>query len=258
MKTQPDFSVVIPSYNEEVRKEAMFKHLKDIDEYFKKLGKSHEIIWVLDGPTDETPKLAKKETEKYPQIKLIDRKENKGKGYSVREGFRKANGKICLFTDTDGATPIHMLDKFIPEFEKGADIVIGSRDMAETKIKVHQPIWKELMGDAGNLLIQALTGLWGMKDTQCGFKAFTREAVEDIFPRTTVDRWGLDFELLMIGKRRGFKIIEVPIEWIDSGDSLVGISGYFSTFRDLFKVKWNMIRGVYKLKKDVNEFKDKK
>jgi dolichyl-phosphate beta-glucosyltransferase len=168
----------------------------------------------------------------------------------------KAEGDIILFTDMDGATPIKMLDKFLPKFQdENFDIVIGSRDMNESEVKVHQPKWKEFLGNGGNLLIQAVGGLWGMKDTQCGFKAFTREAVKDIVPRTTVDRWGLDFELLMIGKKLGYKIVEVPVEWIDSGDSTVGISGYISTFKDLFSVKWNMIRGIYQLDKKVEEMK---
>jgi hypothetical protein len=157
----------------------------------------------------------------------------------------------------DGATPINMIDRFLPKFEDGYDIVIGSRDMEESDVKVSQPFWKVLLGNTGNLLIQFIGGLWGMKDTQCGFKAFTKKAAEDIIPRTTVNRWGLDFELLMIGKKRDYKIAEVPVEWIDSGDSLVGIGGYISTFRDLFNVRWNIIKGVYQLDKSVEDMKKK-
>ncbi len=242
------FSVVIPTYNEASKEEDMRKHLRSIKEYFKKLGQSYEVVVVLDGPNDgKTPELVKSIAQTDKAIKVIDRKENKGKGYSVREGLLAGKGQIRLFTDMDGATPINMLDRFIPEFQKGADIVIGSRDLKESTIAVHQPKWKEWLGDMGNLLIQFIGGLWGMKDTQCGFKAFTAQAVEDIVPRTTVNRWGLDFELLMIGKKLGYEIKEVPVEWIDKGESLVGLSGYFSTFGDLFKVRWNMIRGIYHL-----------
>jgi len=250
------FSVVIPTYNEASKEDDMRKHLASIKEYFAKLGQSYEIVIVLDGPTDgKTPELVKEIAKTNPAIRVIDRKENRGKGYTVREGFMKAKGQIRLFTDMDGATPINMLDRFIPEFQNGADIVIGSRDLEESKVAVHQPKWKEWMGDMGNLLIQFIGDLWGMKDTQCGFKAFTKQAVEDIIPRTTVDRWGIDFELLVIGKRLGYKIKEVPVEWIDRGDSLVGLSGYFSTFRDLFRVRWNMIKGVYHLNKKIEELK---
>ncbi|MFA6184187.1 MAG: dolichyl-phosphate beta-glucosyltransferase [Parcubacteria group bacterium] len=252
----PYVSVVIPTYNEEVRKEKMKEHLESIVEYFSDKAIAYEIIIALDGPTDNTPTLAKEHAARLANIRVLDRKENKGKGFTVREAMMEAKGEIILFTDMDGATPIKMLDRFLPKFkDENFDIVIGSRDKDESDVKVHQPIWKEWLGNAGNLLIQFVGGLWGMKDTQCGFKAFTREATRDIIPRTTVNRWGLDFELLMIGKRLGYKIVEVPVEWIDSGDSLVGISGYISTFRDLFSVKWNMIRGVYQLDKKVEEMK---
>ncbi len=253
MKEKIMFSVVIPTYNEATKEKEMREHIKHIEEYFKKLGQAYEIIVVLDGPTDgKTPELVKSIAEKMPTMKVIDRKENKGKGFSVREGFMKATGEIILFTDMDGATPINMLDRFIPKFQDGADIVIGSRDLHESNIAVHQPRWKEVMGDAGNYMIQIIGGLWGIKDTQCGFKAFTKESVQDIIPRTTVDRWGLDFELLIIGKKLDYKIEEVPVEWHDMGESLVGISGYISTFKDLFKVRWNLTRGVYK----INEKRD--
>jgi len=249
-------SVVIPTYNEEMRKEKMEAHLKSIGEYFSGKGMRYEVVIALDGPTDNTASLVKAHAQNMPNIRVLDRTENKGKGYTLREGMVQAQGDIVLFTDMDGATPIRMLDKFLPKFQdENFDIVIGSRDMAGADVKVHQPKWKEFLGNAGNLLIQMIGGLWGMRDTQCGFKAFTKEAVADIFPRTTVDRWGLDFELLMIGKKLGYKIVEVPIEWIDSGDSTVGIMGYISTFRDLFRVKFNMICGVYKLGKSVEEMK---
>lgn len=255
MNSRIEFSVIIPTYNEESKKEEMERHLLSIKEYFKKINRTYEVIIVLDGPTDNTPNLAKEYVKNWNNFRVIDRRENKGKGFSVREGFLKANGEIRIFTDMDGATPINMLDRFIPEFEKGAEVVIGSRDMKESKIKKHQPKWKEFLGDFGNLLIQIGTGLYGMKDTQCGFKAFQEKVIKDVIPRTTVDRWGLDFEILMIANKLGYKIVEVPVNWIDKGDSAVGISGYISTFKDLFYVRWNYIKGVYRLNRKIDEIK---
>jgi dolichyl-phosphate beta-glucosyltransferase len=251
----PLYSVVIPTYNEMAKREEIVKHLDSIKDYFSRINQNYEILIVLDGPTDGTPEFIKQKVANWEEVKVLDRNENRGKGYSVREGLMAAQGQIRLFTDMDGATPIHMLDRFIPKFQAGADIVIGSRDLKGSQIKVHQPKWKEWAGDFGNLLIQITTGLYGMKDTQCGFKAFTAEVVEDVIPRTTVERWGLDFEILMIGKKLGYKIEEVPVEWIDKGESLVGIGGYIDTFRDLARVKWNIIRGVYQLDKKVKEIK---
>lgn len=248
---QPDFSVVIPTYNEEVRAKEMQAHLQSIGTYFTRVNRTYEIVIALDGPTDGTPELVAQHERDMPHIRVLHRDINHGKGFTVREGLIAAQGKIRLFTDMDGATPIAMLDRMIPYFDDGADIVIGSRDHDDADIKKHQPLWKELLGDGGNLAIQFIGGLWGMRDTQCGFKAFTQKAVQDIMPRTTVEKWGIDFEILMIGKKRGFRIVEVPVEWNDAGESLVGISGYISTFRDLLTARWNMIRGVYRLKEDV-------
>ena len=217
---KPIYSVVIPTYNEAPKKEEMLEHLTSIDKYFSDLGQAFEIVVVLDGPTDNTPKLVNKYAEAIWHIRVIHRKENRGKGYSVREGLLAATGQMRLFTDMDGATPIAMLDRFLPKFQEGADIIIGSRDMESSQIKVHQPKWKECAGDFANLLIQAGTGLYGIKDTQCGFKAFTEKAARDILPRTKVDRWGIDFEILMIGTQLGYLILEVPVEWIDRGESL--------------------------------------
>lgn len=253
---KPFYSVVIPTYNEGSKEKEMGEHLETIKNYFEKLGQSYEILVVLDGPTDNSLELVQKFAKENSRIKIIDRKENKGKGYSVREGLLKAQGQVRLFTDMDGATPIVMFDRFLPKFQEGFDIVIGSRDLKDSQVKIHQPKWKEWLGDFGNLLIQVTTGLYGMKDTQCGFKAFSEKAVLDILPRTTVDRWGIDFEILMIGKKLGYKIAEAPVEWLDKGDSKVGISGYISTFKDLFYVKWNMIKGVYQLDKKIEEIKN--
>jgi len=243
------FSIIIPTYNEATKAKEMREHLFSIQKYFEKNEKDYEIVIVLDGPTDgKTPELVKKFAKKIPAIKIIDRKENKGKGYSIREGFANAQGEIMLFTDMDGATPINMFDRIIPEFQKGADIVIGSRDLNDANVAVHQPKWKELLGDVGSYMIRFIGGLREIKDTQCGFKAFSKKAVNDIVPMAKIDRWGADFELLIIGKKLGYKIKEVPVEWFDRGDSLVGIGGYFSTFKDLFRVRRNLLRDVYNIK----------
>jgi dolichyl-phosphate beta-glucosyltransferase len=136
--------------------------------------------------------------------------------------------------------------------EKGADVIIGSRDLKESKIAKHQPRWKELLGDAGNILIQFLMGLRGIEDTQCGFKVLSRKAALDIINKMQVDRWGGDFEMLMLAKKMGYEIVEVPVTWMDAGQSLVGASGlggYSSTLKELFQVKWRLITGKYNIKK---------
>jgi len=254
-ETQPQYSVIIPTYNEAGKEKEMKEHLDSIKNYFEKKGWTYEIVVALDGPTDETANLVKKHTRSNKKVRVLDRKVNHGKGYTLREGFLAAKGKRRMFTDMDGATAIKMLDRLIPKMDEGADYVIGSRDLQESEIDQHQAFWKEWLGNGGNLLIQFVGGLWGIKDTQCGFKLFTEEFVKDVIPRTLVNRWGIDFEILIIGKKLGYEMDQAPVEWDDKGESLVGISGYFMTFKDLFKTRWNVIRGAYKLNKKVANIK---
>ena len=247
-KTKPYLSVIIPAYNEGGRKgKELRKNLGDIAKYLGKKEINYEVVAVSDGSKDNTADVFREFSGTTKNLNIIDRKQNRGKWYSVREGYMKAKGKYRLLTDADGATAIDNLKDFWPLMEKGEDIIIGSRDLKAAKILKHQPRWKELMGDAGNLLIQFLMGLRGIDDTQCGFKVFSEKAVEDIVPQMKVDRWGGDFEMLMLAKKKKYKINEIPVVWVDAGQSLVGVKGYIRTLTELFQVKWRMISGQYKI-----------
>lgn len=249
MDEKPYLSVVIPAYNEGGRKgEELARHMTEIGEYLGKRGKSYEVIVVNDGSKDNTAEEVKKLAPLVSKLKIIDRKVNKGKWYSVREGFLKASGKYRLLTDADGATAINNLEDFWPHMEKGEDIVIGSRDLEESKIKKHQPKWKEFIGNAGNYLIQFILGFRGVKDTQCGFKVLSEKATNDVIPRMKVDRWGGDFEMLVLAKKLGYKFVEIPVVWVDAGQSLVDMKAYINTLKELFQVKWRMMTGQYKIK----------
>lgn len=246
-KTKPYLSVIIPAYNEGGRKgKELRKNLGDIAKYLDKRNINYEVVGVSDGSKDNTADVFNEFRGTIKNLVVVDRKVNRGKWYSVREGYMKARGEYRLLTDADGATAITNLEDFWPLMKRGEDVIIGSRDLKAAKILKHQPKWKELMGDAGNILIKAMMGLWGIDDTQCGFKVFSEKAVCDIVPQLKVDRWGGDFEMLMLAKRKGYKINEVPVVWVDAGQSLVGIRGYFLTFKELFQVKWRMITGQYK------------
>lgn len=246
-------SVIIPAYNEGGRKgEELRKNVEEIGKYVRNKKWTHEIVIVSDGSKDNTAEFSKDLAPLVDKLEVIDRKENRGKWYSVREGFLKANGDFRLLTDADGATAISNLDGFLESMEKGEDVIIGSRDLNESKIKKHQPKWKELMGDAGNYLIQFMLGLRGIKDTQCGFKVLSKKAALDIVPLMQVDRWGGDFEMLMLARKMKYEITEIPVVWEDAGQSLVGaagLGGYSSTLKELFQVKWRMMTGKYEIKK---------
>jgi len=250
MEQKPYLSVIIPAYNEGGRKgEELKRNLEEIGKYLGGKKISYEVIVVSDGSTDNTVEVVRALSGLVSNLEVIDRKENRGKWYSVREGLLNADGQFRLFTDADGSTSIVNMEKFWREMQAGEDVIIGSRDLKESNIQKHQPRWKELLGDAGNIFIQFMMGLRGIEDTQCGFKILSGRAAMDIVPQLKVDRWGGDFETLMLAKRMDYKIVEIPVVWVDAGQSLVGLRGYFKTLQELFQVKWRMLTGQYTYKR---------
>jgi len=235
-------SVVIPAYNEEKR---LPKTLFEIDKYLKTQDYDYEIIVVNDGSKDKTAEVVRKLKPAIANLRLIDNKENHGKGYVVRQGLLKSKGEIRLFTDADNSTSIDQVEKFFPYFKQGFDIVIGSRDVKGAVIANPQPFFRRFVGNVFNLAVQIIVGLWGMWDTQCGFKALSAKAAEDILPRCRIDRWAFDPEILKIGKKLGYKIKEVPIVWVNDPDSKVKFKGMVRMGIDLFKIRWNLITRKY-------------
>lgn len=252
MEESPYLSIVIPAYNEGGRKgEELKRNMDEIGRYMREKNISYEVIAVSDGSKDNTVEYIRSLAGLVGnKLEVIDRKENKGKWYSVREGLMKANGRFRLFTDSDGATAITNMENFWRHMEEGREIIIGSRDLEESKVQKHQPKWKEFLGNMGNYMIQLMfLDLRGIYDTQCGFKVMSEGAVKNIIPQMKVDRWGGDFEMMAIGKKMGYDIAEVPVVWVDAGQSLVSMKVYVNTFKELLQVKWRMITGQYKYKR---------
>ncbi len=235
-------SVIIPAYNEERR---ISKTLFDIDKYLIKQDYQYEIIVVSDGSKDNTAKVVKNLTSRIKCLKLIDNKENHGKGFVVRQGLLEAKGDIRLFTDADNSTTIDQVEKIFPWFDKGFHIIIGSRDIRGAVLDPPQPWHRVFVGNVFNLLVQVIVGLWGIWDTQCGFKALSAEAVNNILPRCKINRWAFDPEILKVGKKLGYNIKEVPVYWINDPNSKVKLKGMVKMGFDLFKIRWNLITGKY-------------
>lgn len=235
-------SIVIPAYNEEKR---IGKTILAINEYLQKQNYSYEIIVADDGSKDNTVNLVKNLGEKVKNLRVIDNKENHGKGYVVRHGIMEAKGEYRLFMDADNATTVDQVENLLPFFKNGYDVVIGDRDLKESEIKKHQSRFKEILGDMANVLIQILA-VPGIKDTQCGFKCFSAKFAEEIFPKLKVNRWGFDIEILALARKFGYKIKTVPVVWINDEESKVSMSGYINTLKELFQIKWNLISGKYK------------
>ncbi len=204
-------SIIIPAYNEENR---IGKTLQQINDYLKNQSYDYEIIVVNDGSKDRTSKVVLSLAEQIPNLRLIDNKKNNGKGFVVRQGMQEAKAEYRLFTDADNSTPISEIEKFIPLFGKH-DIIIGSRAIKGADIKNPQPLFRRIIGKIFNLMVQILTRLWGIWDTQCGFKCLSKKSAEQILPLCKIDRFAFDPEILIIAKKLGYEIKQVPIVWIN-------------------------------------------
>lgn len=232
MSTKPYLSVIIPAYNEEQRLPGT---LVAIDNYLSNVCYGYEIIVVNDGSRDLTGPIARRMSGTIRNMRVVDQG-NTGKGGAVRRGMMEAEGKIRLFTDADNSTSIDQFHRMIPFFNEGYDIVIGSRDIEGATQNPPQPWHKRFLGDMGNLFIQLLL-LPGIPDTQCGFKAFTEEAVLEIFPLLKTERWGFDIEVLTLAKKLGYRVKEIPVDWANSPDTRVRSGAYLQVLWEVVVIK---------------------
>ncbi|MBN2055622.1 glycosyltransferase family 2 protein [bacterium] len=240
--TELRLSVIIPAFNEENR---IGNTLMSVQNYLKRQSYGSEILVVDDGSSDGTVQAVETHAD-FPRLRIIRNSINRGKGHSVRKGIQSAEGAYSLFTDADNSTPIEEIDKFWPYFDRGFEVVIGSRGLQQSRIEVHQAAYREAMGRVFNLLVRAIA-VRKIMDTQCGFKAFTRRAGEIIFPRQTIERWGFDAELLFIASKHGLGVAEVPIRWFNSPDSRISsLRDSAGMFLELLSIRYKDILGLYR------------
>lgn len=243
----PKLSIVIPTYNEAGR---IGKTLDDLSEYLKKEKIDAEVIVADASSPDGTGKIVEKHKKYFDDLVVLDagpKPEGKFiKGRQVKAGMLKAKGDIVLFMDADLATPLKYIKDALQQIESGNEVSICVRDLQ----KSHKGL-RKLISGFGNFLVQLLL-LPGIQDTQCGFKAFTKDSVKVIFPLQTIDGWGFDMEILAIARKKGYTVglIQVP-DWQDikEGSKISGsspIKASLQTFGDLLRIRWQMIRGRYK------------
>ena len=180
------------------------------------------------------------------RIKLIRLPRNCGKGYAVRAGMLQATGKLRLFTDADGATPITELERLLKAIDIGADVAIASRAMKDGSCTINAHLHRKVIGAIFNFIVTTFT-VKGIHDTQCGFKLFTSEAAEAVFPRQHIDDFGFDVEILYLCQRSGYRIAEVPVNWTDIAGSKVNVVwDSLRMFADIFKIRFFYLTGVYR------------
>lgn len=236
-------SIVIPAYNEKKR---IAKTLSKIFYYIKKDNVDAEVIVVDDGSKDDTFAIANKFKEKHLNTVVLRNDNNKGKGFSVRKGVLAARGECILFTDADNSTPIQEMKKIVPLVLEGkCDVAFGSRSIEGSDVKLRQPYFRILMGRVFNLFVKCLF-YQDFKDTQCGFKAFSKKAAQIIFERQTIERFSFDVEILAIAKVHDLKIQQVPVVWVNNAQSRVNpLFDSAQMFIDLFVIKVNLLRKKY-------------
>ena len=232
-------SIVIPAYNEATR---IVESIERILEYADECFERFEIVVVDDCSSDRTIELV--EAIPHDSIRCLKNAVNFGKGYSVRRGMLAARYDPAVFSDADLSTPIEELDKLLEAWVDGADVVIGSRRLREDQ-DVRRSVLRKFLGWGFALFVRVIV-LRGFRDTQCGFKLFTRAASRAVFPNQQIDRWGFDVEILFIAKKRGLEIREVPVRWYQSEGTRLNWFSPLTMALELLRIRWYAVRGRYR------------
>ncbi|MEI8309003.1 MAG: dolichyl-phosphate beta-glucosyltransferase [Chloroflexales bacterium] len=237
---EPYLSIVIPAYNEEER---IVPTIGAIASHVAGMGFPWELIIADDGSRDQTAALV--EGLELVNLRLLRAEKNGGKGSAVRRGVLAAQGRYILFDDADNSTPIEELGKLLPTLEQqGYDIAVGSRAASGAE-EAHRTLLRRTLSGGLRLMVRLLFRI-GVRDTQCGFKLFTRAAAHRLYAAQTIDGFSFDLEILYLAARLGYRVAEVPVSWIDAPGSKVDTTREIQRFlRDLLRIKWNDLRGVY-------------
>ena len=233
-----ELSIIIPAYNEAHRLPGNLpKLLACLDPLA--LPGGFEVIVVVEKSADNTVESCRKAVAARPEVQVIANPVKRGKGYAVRTGMLLATGDIAFFMDADLSTPLASIAQFLAHFEAnpGTDVLIGNRRHPRSVIGVPQGLMRRKLSDAFNLVVQALI-LPGCSDTQCGFKAFRRRASGEVFSRQQLDGFSFDLEVLLLAKRLGFKVEDLPVDWCDEpASTLRPLRDGLKMLRDIFVVR---------------------
>jgi dolichyl-phosphate beta-glucosyltransferase len=236
----PYLSIVIPAYNEEQR---IVPTIGAIAAHVAGLGFPWELIIADDGSRDQTAALV--EGLELANLRLLRAERNGGKGSAVRRGVLAARGRYILFDDADNSTPIEELSKLLDKLaQEGYDLAVGSRAAGGAE-EAHKSLLRRTLSGGLRWIVRHVFRI-GVRDTQCGFKLFTREAAHRLYAAQTIDGFSFDLEILYLADRLGYRVAEVPVAWVDAPGSKVDTTREVQRFlRDLVRIKWNDLRGVY-------------
>jgi dolichyl-phosphate beta-glucosyltransferase len=236
------YTFIIPAYNESER---LSTSLPKVLDFIHQKSLQAEVIVVNDGSVDDTADIVRHFAAANPEIHLLENPGNRGKGYSVRNGMLRGHGEVLLFSDADLSSPIYEAEKLFNAIAHGADIAIGSRWLQAELQTERQPWHRQLYGRLFNLGLKIVLGL-RYRDTQCGFKAFSRSAANTVFSRQHIERWGFDPELLFLADKFKLHTVEVPVEWAHDHRSRINpLRDGIDMGLEMLKVRWNDMRGLY-------------
>lgn len=247
----PEFSFVIPAYNEEQR---LPGSLRTIRKFLEKTERRAEVIVVVEKSEDQTLSSARRTASGWPACRVIDNMIHRGKGFAVRTGMGVAKGDIIFYMDADLSTPVETTLTFLRHFEAHPeiDLLIGNRKHPQSQIVKRQSRLRQSMGETFNAVVQRIA-IPSLRDTQCGFKAFRHPAAAEIFARQTLDGFSFDVEVLVLARSLGFTVVDLPVEWRDSPRSRVNIirdSGRM--LRDVLRIPRLVKRNLRRAEKDKN------
>ena len=231
-ENHPRLSIVIPVFNEEKRLPATLKTLAEF-----LAGRDAEVWIVVEKSTDSSLELASKYAAAHPQFRVLANAEQRGKGFAVKRGMLASTGDVIFFMDVDLSVPIGTVDVFSAEFESNPDvqILVGNRQHAESDIVVYQGWLRRTMGQMFNRLVWLVSRI-PLRDTQCGFKAFRKKVAHDVFAAQRIEGFAFDVEILLLARKRGYVMADLPVEWRNSSASTVHI------VRDSFRMLWDLLR----------------
>ena len=242
MAPTPNLSIVIPAYNEGSR---IGPTVRDIIDYCRQAHRSFEVILVDDGSEDDTSWVGLQLSQEFSELRLIRLAANHGKGYAVRTGMLNALGQNLLFTDADGATPFTEIERLEAALAAGADVAVGSRALRQEGTRVKAKLYRHLIGRTFHLLVERLADA-GVKDTQCGFKLFRCSVAQELFSRMRMNGFSFDVEVLLMARKRGYRVAEVPVNWSHQPGSKVRLAGdSLAMAIDLFRIRAKWLRAEY-------------
>lgn len=238
---RPFVSIIIPAYNEEAR---LPESLALIAAFARSQPYPVEAIVVDNNSKDRTHAIVEEFAAEAPYVRPLF-EGTQGKGAAVRTGMLAARGEYRFICDADLSMPIEEITRFLPPQLTDFDVAIGSRE-APGAVRYDEPWHRHVMGRVFNTIVR-LFAVHGFQDTQAGFKMFRAEVAEELFPLQTLNGWSFDVEVLFLAQKRGFRIVEVPINWYYKSNTRVHpLRDSIAMFLDVLRIRWNALRGRYR------------